>query len=854
MARRPSRRDANSFVCHLLNMGKTKYGDCLVVQRGGRTILIDGGHPGDYKDREDRPSIPAQLKTILGQEPPFHFDLLIVTHCHQDHIGCLPKLVAQGTITCDRALVADEKLGFGLDADGGSDARLTRVGARVRNLVAAMTEEDHSTLRGAELEEFLADAVLLQDSYSDMLQRLDRDTDVIRYRMGTAAEKRTVSDLVADMHETGLKIIGPTANQLVHCAEVLQRESGDAADWLADTSDASETLAEAYLRAMTNAAGADFSHEPGWAKNCQSIVLSFGDPDERILLPGDMQFAEPGIPAIENFVERLRADVAAGGPYVFVKMPHHTSHNGVNEDVLKEWGWPPLLGHSGGYNDPKHPYPETLELLKRLKRQHQFTYARTDRNGLITVEPARKDMEGEHSRLDDFTPNTSDDEAGPTTALTEIKPELRTEITAPLTSAPFVDITFVRIPYLDGRVSIDGRVIEISRPVATSREPTGAEFGRRQIEGVTKAINGDRRPALSGDSLGAGRQLPNLLFVTDLERLKQNIGDDADRALNLIRNAGHRIVTGPGPELAEMTRKALQQAQPKGVVLVGGYDVVPSQRVDVLDRDLRDRMPRELLRRDPDGFVVWSDDIYGDREPDGVPEVPVSRLPDARLGSFLISMLTNANTAQAGKFGLRNRERPFADAIYSAMSGTEPIIINAPRALAASEQHLVARKNVYFMLHGDYRNTGVFWGENDEGNTPAIDVKSLPQSGVGVAFAGCCWGALTVSEPAFLASDRPTPKMVERSMALSVLKAGAAAFVGATGVHYSPFDAEGSFFGGPLHSAFWEQIRQGRPPAVALFNARQTFATEIPHGRSALWNLAVERKLYKQFTCLGLGW
>jgi hypothetical protein len=82
-------------------------------------------------------------------------------------------------------------------------------------------------------------------------------------------------------------------------------------------------------------------------------------------------------------------------------------------------------------------------------------------------------------------------------------------------------------------------------------------------------------------------------------------------------------VTGPGATLAQATRQALLDGQAKGVVLVGGYDVVPSQRVDVLDAELRGRMPADLIARDRDGFVVWSDDVYGDREPDGVPELPV---------------------------------------------------------------------------------------------------------------------------------------------------------------------------------------------------------------------------------------
>ena len=229
-------------------------------------------------------------------------------------------------------------------------------------------------------------------------------------------------------------------------------------------------------------------------------------------------------------------------------------------------------------------------------------------------------------------------------------------------------------------------------------------------------------------------------------------------------------------------------------------------------------------------------------------------MPDARLGPFLMSMLTSGSVGQAGKFGLRNRERPFAEGIYATIPGNGAIQISGPQGIDAMHRQLAARENLYFMLHGDYRDGSTFWGEDDNGNLAAIDIESLPRAGVGVVFAGCCWGALTVSEPAFLIGDKaPTPRMPERSIALSILSAGAKAFIGSTGVHYSPGE-QGGFFGGPLHSAFWDEIRGGSAPAEALLNARNNYLTAIPHGRSALWNQAVERKLYKQFTCLGLGW
>ncbi|MGL4553274.1 MAG: MBL fold metallo-hydrolase, partial [Gemmataceae bacterium] len=98
------------------------------------------------------------------------------------------------------------------------------------------------------------------------------------------------------------------------------------------------------------------------------------------------------------------------------------------------------------------------------------------------------------------------------------------------------------------------------------------------------------------------------------------------------------------------------------------------------------------------------------------------------------------------------------------------------------------------------------------------------------------------------------PRGPEASVAIAYLRAGALAFVGCTGSHYSPLAAPYDYFGKPLHEAFWAAVGQGEPPARALHVAKTAFARRMPHGRTDPFSKAVEVKILRQFTCLGLGW
>jgi hypothetical protein len=169
-----------------------------------------------------------------------------------------------------------------------------------------------------------------------------------------------------------------------------------------------------------------------------------------------------------------------------------------------------------------------------------------------------------------------------------------------------------------------------------------------------------------------------------------------------------------------------------------------------------------------------------------------------------------------------------------------------------------AQGAVYYMLHGADHDATRFWGETKGGNVyEAFDIDNIPESTPGtIIFAGCCWGALTVQPAAYryTPSIRLRPRTPEQSIALSYLKAGALAYIGCTGTHYSPQQLPFNFFGRPMHDLFWKGVNEGLSPALALFRAKQKYATGIPHGLVKSFSKAIEVKILREFTCLGLGW
>src|SRR3954453_9558981 len=130
----------SDFFIHLFDVGPEKYGDEILCRFGATTVLIDGGHPGNDRARSGHPSLQSQIADVLHQsENAIRVDLLIVTHAHSDHIGCLPTLV-QGGLRPRFALLADPKLGWGRGVAKDGDS-IEDLESPAKRLTAALREE-----------------------------------------------------------------------------------------------------------------------------------------------------------------------------------------------------------------------------------------------------------------------------------------------------------------------------------------------------------------------------------------------------------------------------------------------------------------------------------------------------------------------------------------------------------------------------------------------------------------------------------------------------------------------------------------------------------------------------------------
>lgn len=394
---------AATFKVHLLDIGtgqSHRYGDCILCQFGEVSVLIDGGHNNDAQ------IILPQLRMLLGQNQAVHVSLIVVTHPHDDHIGSLPQLVAQGDLTADFALLADPQHRWGNPGD--TDNLFALRPGRMRSVAEALHEHDRSDMPDDALTSFIDNLGNLETRYRMMIRRLgELGTTVVR--LGNAEDAAAMAQLLNTFAGVGLKVIGPTAEHLAECGRLVHGNTDAAFEQLDHlfAVDSPVDVANIYRSLV---APADAAPRNRGAINLQSIVTSFRFGGQRVIFGGDMQYADPQVESqfLIDGVAQMRADISADAPYAFVKVCHHGSHNSFDAEILEEHGDSALYGISLGDARGDHPHPDVLELLD--ENRERIDWVRSDRNGLVTITfgPHAPVISLTRGVIDDPTTNTDD--------------------------------------------------------------------------------------------------------------------------------------------------------------------------------------------------------------------------------------------------------------------------------------------------------------------------------------------------------------------------------------------------------------------------------------------------------------
>ncbi|MGB8509521.1 MAG: MBL fold metallo-hydrolase, partial [Pyrinomonadaceae bacterium] len=362
------------------------------------SVLIDGGHRGDEE------LVLGQLEKLLGQTSPVTVSLIIITHPHDDHIGCLPGLVAQGALKAEWALVCDPQYRWG--EPGDTDSEFAGRDSRVRGVVEAALEHDRTEWDDDALAGFIDNVSNLETSYRTMLRQLDEGgTRVVRH--GTdAQEEEKLKEAFAPV---GLDVLGPSVEHLRECYRLLKGGQTDTVSTFDSTPDfdfnSASAVANAY-RALVAGGFTDSVPKNRGAINLQSLVTRFEYKKRRFIFAGDMQFADPQVESqmLIDGVEEMRQRIKERAPYAFVKLSHHGSFNGFDKVRMADYGKTKLYGICCGDAPGDHPNPAVLNLLD--KNRDNLDWVRTDRNGLVSITFGTGDPDIELSRgeKDDPTP------------------------------------------------------------------------------------------------------------------------------------------------------------------------------------------------------------------------------------------------------------------------------------------------------------------------------------------------------------------------------------------------------------------------------------------------------------------
>jgi hypothetical protein len=349
-------------------------------------------------------------------------------------------------------------------------------------------------------------------------------------------------------------------------------------------------------------------------------------------------------------------------------------------------------------------------------------------------------------------------------------------------------------------------------------------------------------------SAGSGRadstptQEPRILVITQLDRLASRTGIGRQDLESRLKEIGDVLdITSDQAKdwsyvrIAERAKvRATPDTKYTAVQIVGGDGVVPM--AEYPNPQYLGQTARGLDKFDP---LTLTDRPYADLDADGVMDVPVARLLDAKSSTLLTTQLANAKKRATGASGFVYT----TDASWGLASGkaVEDALGSSTRSFTSPPKlsKSIDKNNAvpfdsgsgfaFILQHGSCTDR-TNWQNNS--SRKALDMGDVVQADY--VMSGACWGGWAAEreytyyvpqngwdvlfgpvDNGVIRATTPTPS---DTLALAFLSHGARGFFGSTGESYASDDGDRSV--GLMAKAFFASLKAGSSGAQAAFDAR----------------------------------
>lgn len=344
-----------------------------------------------------------------------------------------------------------------------------------------------------------------------------------------------------------------------------------------------------------------------------------------------------------------------------------------------------------------------------------------------------------------------------------------------------------------------------------------------------------------------------VLVVTRAAVLRANLGSRATEVLAAAGRVGDLrdldaggVVRDTPDAAADEVQRLLRSRPYRYLLIVGNDDAVPYFHVE---NPLADSEGAALADWELPADVVPTDNFYTDldRDPYGVPDLPVARIPSSDDADLLLTQLGEIIPPDGGAFALVNQQRKsqaaivlgeIADSVQVRLQYAPPVDAPAFGDNADAEN----ARYLYVLLHGIGVLTNAWsantvtwqptstdkpldseWILSESYQQDAVTTETDPTSR-GIVQVGACYGGWTMDT-----AQAPVHKTADNNLALHYLKGGSRAYIADTHLSYStvmgPNDAPRGRTGFEL--LFWRGIGQGLAPIDAFQAAKVGIAEAI---------------------------